>query len=96
MTYRVRDLLAVQTSPEPALRNAFYGQSMALVSLLLEWGTRQQLLQFVEASQSQGADASLAAVYGNRQVAELERQLGQSLSSDHFIRLAKYATSPPR
>lgn len=86
-TYTVRDLMNVRTFPEPALRAAFYGQSAALVSLLLEWGTRQQLLEFVEASQSQGLDAALA-VYGNRPPAELERQLADSLATDRFIHLA--------
>ena len=88
-TYTVRDLMNVHTFPEPALRNAFYGQSVALVRLLLDWGTRQQLLDFVEASQSQGPDAALAAIYGNRPVAELERQLGESLSSDRFVDMAR-------
>ncbi len=35
----VRALMDVTAFPEPALRTAFYGQSVALVSLLLEWGT---------------------------------------------------------
>lgn len=96
MTYTVRDLMDVRTCPEPALRIAFYGQSVALVSLLLEWGTRQQLLEFVQASQSQGADAALAAVYHNRPVAELERQLAESLSSDRVVSLTRAGRSASR
>jgi hypothetical protein len=87
MTYAVRDLMRVQSSPEPALRNAFYGQSVALTSLLLEWGTRTQLLAFVEASLDQGPDAALSAVYGNRVVSELDQQLGQSIWTDRFVHL---------
>jgi hypothetical protein len=83
-TYTVRDLMGVKAFPQPAFRIAFYGQSVALVSLLLQWGTRQQLLEFVEASQSQGPDAALAAVYGNRSMAELEQQLAASCSSNRF------------
>jgi hypothetical protein len=93
-TYTLRDLMGVQTNPEPALRTAFYGQSVALVSLLLEWGTRKQLLEFAEASQSQGTDAALAAVYGNRPVAELERQLADSLSTDRFRHVPRQSATP--
>jgi|HubBroStandDraft_6_1064221.scaffolds.fasta_scaffold45744_3 hypothetical protein len=93
-TYTVRDLMNVHTFPEPALRNAFYGQSVALVRQLLNWGTRKQLLDFVEASQSQGPDAALAAVYGNRAIAELDRQLADGLSSDRFVELAGATTTP--
>jgi hypothetical protein len=94
MTYTLRDLLDVQTNPAPALRTAFYGQSVALVDLLLEWGSRQQLLQFVEASQSQGVDAALAAVYRNRPAAELERQLAECMASGQAMQLANH--SPTR
>jgi hypothetical protein len=79
-TYTVRDLMNVRSFPEPALRNAFYGQSVSLVTLLLQWGTRKQLLDFVEASQTQDPDAALAAIYGHRPVAELVRQLTNSLA----------------
>jgi hypothetical protein len=84
-TYTVRALMNVTAFPQPALRAAFYGQSMALVRLLLEWGTPQQLLDFVEASQLQGIDAAFAAVYGERPVAELERQLVASVENTRFM-----------
>jgi hypothetical protein len=93
-TYTLRDLMDVHTNPEPALRDAFYGQSVALVSLLLQWGTRKQLLEFAEASQTQGPDAALAAVYGNRPVAELERKLADSLSSDRFMHVPRQSATP--
>jgi hypothetical protein len=92
-TYTLRDLMGVHTNPEPALRTAFYGQSVALVSLLLEWGTRKQLLEFAEASQTQGPDAALAAIYGNRPVAELERQLADSLSTDRFLQVPRQSAT---
>jgi hypothetical protein len=72
--YAVHDLLNVRSSPDPASRAAFYGQSLALVSLLLDRGSREQLLQFVDASQLRGPDAALREVYGLGQVAEFERQ----------------------
>jgi hypothetical protein len=89
MTYELGDLLNVATSPPPALQTAFYGQSLLLVSLLMEWGTRQQLLQFVEASQSQGPDAALAAVYKDRPLGRLERELSQALSGDRLLQVAQ-------
>jgi hypothetical protein len=87
-TYAVRDLMAVQSCPEPALRNAFYGQSVALTGLLLEWGTRKQLLEFVEASLDAGPDAALTAVYGNRAAVDLDKRLIASIWSDSPVRVA--------
>jgi hypothetical protein len=79
-TYTVHDLMDVRSFPEPAFRDAFYGQSVSLVTVLMQWGTRQQLLDFVEASQTQAPEAAISAVYGNHSWAELERQLGESVA----------------
>lgn len=81
-TYTVHDLMDVRSFPEPAFRDAFYGQSVTLVTVLMQWGTRKLLLDFVEASQTQGQEAALSAVYGNRSLAELERQLAQSVAGE--------------
>jgi hypothetical protein len=43
--------------------------------------TRKQLLDFVEASQTQGHDAALMALYGGRSLAELERELAVSVAA---------------
>jgi hypothetical protein len=79
-TYAVRDLMDVHSFPEPAFRDAFYGQSVSLVTVLLQWGTRKQLLDFVDASQTQGQEAALRSVYGSRSLAELDRQLIESVA----------------
>jgi peptidase MA superfamily protein len=79
-TYTVRDLMDVRSFPEPAFRDAFYGQSVSLVTVLLQWGTRKQLLDFVEASQTQGQDAAISTVYGHRSLVELQRQLTESVA----------------
>jgi hypothetical protein len=79
-TYTVHDLMDVRSFPEPAFRDAFYGQSVSLVTVLMQWGTRKQLLDFVDASQTQAPEAAISAVYGNRSWAELERQLGESVA----------------
>ena len=74
MVYAVHDLLNVRSSPDPASARAFYGQSLALVGLLLDRGSREQLLQFVDASQLRGPEVALREVYGLGQAAEFERQ----------------------
>jgi hypothetical protein len=79
-TYTVHDLMDVRSFPDPAFRDAFYGQSVTLVTVLMQWGTRKQLLDFVEASQTQGPEAALSTVYGKRSLAELERQLVESVA----------------
>ncbi len=81
-TYAARDLINVRTSPEPAYRPAFYGQSLALVSLLLDWGSREQLLQFVETSQARGPESALREVYGARHANEAEQQFRDYLLTE--------------
>jgi hypothetical protein len=80
--YTARDLINVNSSPEPAFRAAFYGQSLALVSLFLDWGSRDQLLQFVEASQLKGPDAALRDVYGDQKAVVLEREFRSYVLTD--------------
>jgi len=80
--YTARDLINVNSSPEPASRAAFYGQSLALVSLLLDWGSREQLLQFVEASQLKGPDAALRDIYGEHRSAALEGEFRDYLLTE--------------
>jgi hypothetical protein len=80
--YTVGDLVNVRTSPDPASRAAFYGQSLALVSLLLDCGSRQQLLQFVETSQLEGPNAALRDVYGMPQAGQFERQFREYLLTE--------------
>jgi hypothetical protein len=80
--YTARELIDVNSSPEPAFRAAFYGQSLALVSLFLDWGSREQLLQFVEASRLKGSNAALRQVYGDQKAAALERRFRAYLLTD--------------
>jgi len=84
-TYSVRDLMNVRTCPEPASRAAFYGQSVALTSFLLEWGTREQLLRFVEIGQIKGTDAALHEVYGAQRSARLEPELRNYILTDRLL-----------
>jgi hypothetical protein len=86
--YTFQDLIRVETGLQPAARDAFYGQSLALVSVLLEWGTRKQVLDFVAASQLDGYDAALRQVYGTRAPNELERQFAERSQSERPFALA--------
>jgi hypothetical protein len=86
--YDLPRLTKVQTSPQPMDRAAFYGQSLALVSVLLEWGTRQQLLDFIAACQVDGPQVALRKVYGPRTPTDLERQFAALSRSDRPFALA--------
>jgi hypothetical protein len=87
--YGARDLVAIKTSPQPEFRQLFYGQSLALVSLLLDCGSREQLLQFVDASQSKGFDAALRDVYGDRCLAEFDRRFNGYVMTDRPLAWAR-------
>ena len=87
--YGARDLIAIKTSPQSAFRPLFYGESLALVSLLLDCGSREQLLQFVETSQTEGFDAALRDVYGDRRLAEFERRFNSCVMTDRPLARAR-------
>jgi hypothetical protein len=101
--YGARDLIDVRTSPQPAFRALFYGQSLALVSLLLDCGSREQLLQFVEASEVKGFDAALRDIYGDRRMSEFEQRFREYVSTDrplawarqHVVAAAMPSQRPP-
>jgi hypothetical protein len=87
--YGARDLAAIKTSPQPAFRPLFYGQSLALVSLLLDRGSREQLLQFVEVSQSKGFDGALGDVYGDGRLSEFEQRFNAYVMTDRPLAWAR-------
>ncbi len=91
--YSLGDLLNVRSRPQPAYRDAFNGQSVALVGLLLDWGTPAQCLDFVAASQDKDWQSALHEVYGNR-ASELERSLSDSIWTEHAVRWARSTTTP--
>jgi hypothetical protein len=87
--YGAGDLVRIKTSPQPEFRPLFYGQSLALVSLLLDCGSREQLLQFVEVSQTKGFDGALREVYGGRRLAEFERKFNEYVMTDRPLAWAR-------
>jgi hypothetical protein len=87
--YSVRDLTNVRSCPAAELRDAFYGQSVVLTRLFLEWGTREQFLRFVATTQIKGIDTALREAYPNHQLNELERRLRRdTLAGDASLRIA--------
>jgi hypothetical protein len=89
--YSIGDLISVRSRPQPAFRDAFNGQSFALVNLLLEHGTPCQCLEFVEASRTQDWRKALRDVYGDR-LRDLEQSMSDSIWTDRAAHGARYAT----
>lgn len=73
LIYRVDELLNLRTPPEPARRDAFYGQSAELVELLASRGSSADLIRFLETSHLSGYHSALQSVYGIGGVVELAR-----------------------
>jgi hypothetical protein len=87
--YGPSDLIQVKTSPPQRFRAAFYGQSVAFVSFLLEHGTRQQLLDFIATSQKSGFDAALGAVYGIQRPSQFVQQFQEYVSTERPLAWAR-------
>ncbi len=72
---RATALLALADYPPASEQAAFYGQSLALVQLLVEKKSPAQFLRFLEAGEENGYPAALSDHYGLGEVATLERHL---------------------
>lgn len=90
-TLRLSQLLSLENGPTSAERAAFYGQSVTLAGLLLERGTPQQLLQFVEAGRQDGHDKALRDVYGITSWSALESEWQAYAGSQRLRMLAQHA-----
>jgi hypothetical protein len=73
-TYSIRELLSLRTPPPPHLRDAFYGQSLALTSWLVERSTPQKFAKFLESCQERDVDQALRTELAIRGIEDLERQ----------------------
>lgn len=76
-TFRMADLVRAERMPQPHLRDAFYGQSVALTSLLIRKSTPAQFADFIEESQRLGIDHALKEHYQLDGVADLQREWDQ-------------------
>lgn len=61
--YRLRDLLKLRQAPSVEYRDAFYGQSVSLVSFLVERETPEAFVRFLQLAGERGHQAALQEVY---------------------------------
>ena len=87
----LQQLMSLAQSPAPESRDAFYGQSVTLTGLLLERGTPEQLLGFVNAAQRQGYGKALYDVYGIESWSALEREWRAYAGSQRLRGLAHHS-----
>ena len=73
-TLSLADLVRAERMPQPHLRDAFYGQSVALTSWLVRKSTPAKFADFIEESQRSGIDLALKEHYQLNGVAELQRE----------------------
>lgn len=71
--FSVMELVTMDEQPSARQMAAFYGQSLALVQLLIARREPDQLLRFIDRAEHVGHDAALREVYGIAGMAELER-----------------------
>jgi hypothetical protein len=72
--FSAADLLAMRTYPPTKRRQAFYGQSVFVVRLLIARKNPQQFVTFLERAQVAGYNAALRECYGIASMADLDRQ----------------------
>ena len=75
-SFRAADLVAVRQYPTGPAREAFYGQSAALVHYLIERDSPSVFLDFVVRAERRGYDRALHDVYGIRSLADLDQRWG--------------------
>ena len=73
-TLSISDLINADRIPPPQLRDAFYGQSLALSSLLIRKSTPAKFADFVAESIGSGVDPALRKHYSLNGVAALQRE----------------------
>lgn len=72
--YGLSDLIALRQPPPPALRDAFYGQSLLLVRFLVARKSPREFLRFLELAGREGDRAALRQVYGIADLGHMEQQ----------------------
>ena len=72
-TIAIADLIKANRFPSPQLRDAFYGQSLGLSSLLIRKSSPAKFANFVEESVAIGGDRALQQHYGLKNVGALQQ-----------------------
>lgn len=88
---KLRDLVSLENGPTPAARAAFYGQSVTLTGLLLEHGTPEQFVRFVESGQRDGYDKALREIYGRDSWSALDSEWRSFAASQRLRKLAQHS-----
>jgi hypothetical protein len=88
-TQSLSRIVAQENAPSVSERAAFYGQSLTLTGLLLEQGTPQQLLEFVEAARRVGHEQALRDVYAITSWSTLESEWQTYAASQRLRRLTE-------
>jgi hypothetical protein len=89
--HSMRDLVQLQRLPEPHLRDAFYGQSLALSSLLIRKSTPAKFADFVEDCTAVGIDAALRKHYDLAGIAALQEEWNDWVKQPQAIKFASLA-----
>ncbi len=76
-TFRLSELVRANRMPQPQLRDAFYGQSVALTSMLIRKSTPAKFADFLEESRLNGIDRALKEHYQLNGVVELQHEWDQ-------------------
>jgi hypothetical protein len=79
--FRLANLFAFENYPRPEQQATFYGQSVSLAKFLVERGSTEQLMRFVEMSQHRGYDAAAREIYNFDGVTAMERAWMSQLST---------------
>jgi hypothetical protein len=80
-SFRLVQLFTFENYPAPEHQATFYGQSVSIARFLLDRGSSEQLVNFVECATNYGYDAAARDIYGFSGVAELEREWLSQLPS---------------
>ena len=81
-TFRLAELLTLETYPHPSRVPAFYGQSASLTALLAGRDTPARFVEFLKHSSAHGYDAALKQIYAIDGVGQLERLWLEEVSGE--------------
>jgi len=80
-TFRLVELLNLETYPEPQRQGAFYGQSLSVVEFLVARSGPETFVKFVERATIAGYDAALKEIYRFDDLAHLEQEWNRHVVS---------------
>jgi hypothetical protein len=91
-SFRVAELFSLEDYPGAARQAAFYGQSASVAQFLVNRGTPEQFVRFVEQATNGGYDAALRSCYDIDGVHGLERLWNRHLDSPSGLLVSSDST----